>query len=105
MTRRNEDHEVAKIIKGLEKRLADLEEKDRSSATPNLLRTVRDQVVADDSDITVVEHTLETGLWSRYSPSGGYGEGGYGEGGYGESETSSGTSTAGWKTSTWGSYE
>lgn len=82
MTRRDGNHKVAEIIKRHEKRLANLEEKDRSSGTPNLLRKVTDRVTVDDGAITVTKHTLETATWSS-----------------GPNET------GGWHTTTWGSYE
>lgn len=127
MTRTDDNHRVAEIIKGLEERIADLEEKDRGTVTPNLLRSHTDRVVVDDSQITVKEQNLESLTWNDAQTggetTGGYGEGGYGEGGYGETETLTGpygtapygtrpsggsvfaeVANSGWQTGTWGSY-
>ena len=80
MKRRDDNHKVAKIIKGLEQRIADLEEQDRQESTPNLLRLLIDQVTADDTLNAPREHTLTTGEWN-------------------DSEET------GWRTSTWGQYD
>lgn len=64
MTRTDDDHRVAAIIKGLEQRIADLEEQDRSTGTPNLLRSETDRIVIDDSTLSVEEITLDTAKWN-----------------------------------------
>lgn len=82
MSRRNENHRVARIIKQLEERISDLEEKDRSTTTPTLLRTVTDGLVCGEGTITVTSKSLSTARWS--SPS------------------TSDDDDSGWRTATWG---
>lgn len=100
MTRRDDNHKTATIIKGLEERLADLEEKDRTIGTPNVLRTQRDRVSVGDHIQNVTETELTDLVWNDvegahkgygadYGSSYGthevgYGMTGYGETGYGE---------------------
>lgn len=79
MTRRNDNHRVAKIIKGLEQRIADLEEKDRTESTPNLLRSLTDRVTVTDTISNVREKQLDTAQWNNDDD--------------------------GWRTSTWGRSE
>lgn len=91
MTRRDDNHKTATIIKGLEERLADLEEKDRTIGTPNVLRTQRDRVGVGDQ----IDNVEETGLvdlrWNDVPVdfSEGYGETAYGETPYGEAAETS----------------
>lgn len=79
MTIRNDNHRVANIIKGLEQRIADLEEQDRSDSTPTLLRTVIDRVTVNDRLPAPREKQLQTAMWNN--------------------------DTTGWRTSTWGKVE
>lgn len=112
MTRRDDNHKTAQIIKSLEERLADVEEKDRTIGTPNVLRTERDRVEVGDLIESVEETALVDLRWNDVpvdfsegygataygetpygeasetslnpdAPENDYGEGGYGEGGYG----------------------
>lgn len=79
MTRRDDNHRVAEIIKGLEERIADLEERDRSDANPTLLRSITDRVTVNDVLPTPREKQLQTAMWNN--------------------------DTTGWRTSTWGKVE
>lgn len=82
MTRNDDDHKVARIIKGLEERIANLEETDRSSSIPTLLRTKTDRVTVSDPTPTVTETQLQRARWNDYSTSTGYQNAGYQGGGY-----------------------
>lgn len=79
MTHRDPNHEIARIIKRHEQRIADLEERGRGETTPILLRTLRERINVDDSGLTIREQQLEPARWNN--------------------------ETAGWKTSTWGRVE
>lgn len=81
MTRNDTTHQVAEIIKNLEERIANLEEQDRSTTTPNLLRTQRDRVVVSDAATTVSSQELHTAHWRPINE------------------------RPGWASSTWGAYE
>lgn len=82
MTRNDDGHKVARIIKGLEERIANLEEKDRSAAIPTLLRKKTDRVTVADPAPTVTETRLKIARWNDSTTASGYQEGGYSEGGY-----------------------
>lgn len=79
MTRRDGNHKVAEILKDLEDRLGNLEEKDRSASTPNLLRNASDRVHVGDTVTAVNEKALDTAEWNN--------------------------DAGGWRTATWGSIE
>lgn len=113
MTRTDDNHRVAKIIKGLEERIADLEERDRDVGTPNLLRTFRDAITVADQPPETESVPLEPLLWNdAYAAtalsSSGYGDS-YGTDPYGGSEVGGesvfgNVADSGWHTGTWGSY-
>lgn len=59
----DDDHKVAKIIKDLEERVADLEETNRSGGASNPLVTVTDTVGVGDS-VTFNSHDVSArGTW------------------------------------------
>lgn len=76
MTITDDDHDVARIIKDLEERIADLERSGGGQTTPNLLRTESDRVTVGDTLNSVNAITLATATWDN----------------------------KGWRTATWGSY-
>lgn len=80
MTKTDPNHRIAAIIKDLEERIANLEEQDRSTSTPNLLRTQRASVVVNDGQTTTTTHSLSAATYQQINE------------------------TGGWGTSTWGSY-
>lgn len=75
MTLHDDNHNVAKIIKDLEDRIANLEQEDRDDSVPKVLRKVTDSITVGDSVQSVHTATLEGATWD--------------------------SSTSGWDTSTW----
>lgn len=73
MTRNDGNHTVAQYVKKLEERVTNLEEQDRTTSTPNLLRTQRDRVIASDADTTVTPIELTAGEWDNVDTTGGWG--------------------------------
>lgn len=63
MTITDDDHDIARIIKDLEQRVADLERSGGGQTTPNLLRTESDRVTVGDSLDSINARNVETGLW------------------------------------------
>lgn len=91
MTRTDDNYRVAQIIKGLEERIADLEEKDRETGTPNVLRTFHDQILVADQPPVTESIPLEPLLWNDAPTAAG-------ESVFGN------VADTGWHTGTWGSY-
>lgn len=79
MTITDDDHDVARIIKELERRISDLEEQSRSSRNPNILVTESDRILIGDRVDAVRVRQVGTMEW--------------------------GSDTSGWTTDAWGSYE
>lgn len=77
MPLKDDDHETARIIKDLERRIADLEEQLRSDSTPNILVRVVDEIAVGDSVTSVRRRT--TGTLQYDNPDTGYGVDGYDE--------------------------
>lgn len=76
MTISDGNHEVAKIIKDLEERIADLEEGGDDDSTPQPIRTYYESVLVADSIAAITETQLDVAYW--------------------------GDENSGWSTSSWG---
>lgn len=74
MTLTDDDHRTARLIKDIEQRVSDLEQRSRSTETPNILITVTGQVGSDDRVDSVRSQDLARATWGG----------------------------RGWRTSTWG---
>lgn len=81
MPLKDDNHETARIIKDLERRIADLEEQLRSDSTPNILTSVSDETAVDDNVSSVRERTIGDLEWNADH-----------------------TGSTGWNTDAWGQY-
>lgn len=74
MTLTDDNHRTARLIKDIEQRVSDLEQRSRSSETPNILITTADRAGTADRVDTVRSQDLVRATWGG----------------------------RGWRTSTWG---